>query len=56
MKLFNIKEGYNNGAVVPHSVQNVWEYRLNGLKNCKELFPYFDKYCLRTKKKESYLK
>jgi Cytochrome C and Quinol oxidase polypeptide I/LAGLIDADG endonuclease len=44
------------GSVVKHSVENVWEIRVNGINNCKGLFPYFDKYSLITKKKESYLK
>ena len=44
------------GSVVPHSVKNVWEIRVNGIKSCKSLFPYFNKYPLNTKKKESYLK
>ena len=43
------------GSVVPHSVGKVWEIRINGVKNCKGLFHYFDKYPLITKK-ESYLK
>ena len=49
--LFSVKD-----SVVPHSVYNVWEIRINGVKNCKGLFPYFDEYILITKKKESYLK
>lgn len=56
MKLFNKKEGINIGSVVPHSAFDIWEYRINGLKNCKEIFPYFNKYHLRSKKKESYYK
>ena len=44
------------GSVVPHSVNNVWELRVNGVKNCKGLFNYFDEYELITKKKDSYLK
>jgi len=56
MKLFNKKEGVSIGSVVPHSAFDVWEYRINGLKNCKEIFPYFDKYGLKSKKKESYYK
>jgi hypothetical protein len=56
MRLFETKERLKIGSVVPHSVSNVWEYRVNGLKNCKELFPYFDKYNLKSKKRESYLK
>jgi len=43
-------------AVVPHSVKNVWEIRINGVKNCKLLYNYFDFFRLKTKKYESYLK
>ena len=51
VKLFTKKEGINIGSVVPHSVYDVWEYRINELNNCKEIIPYFDKYDLKTKKK-----
>ena len=44
------------GSVEPHTVEKIWEIRINGVKNCKSLFHYFDKYPLMTKKKESYLK
>lgn len=44
------------GSVEPHSVSNVWEIRINGIKNCKGLFTYFDEYKLKTKKIDSYLK
>lgn len=44
------------GSVVPHSVNNVWELRVNGVKNCKGLFNYFNEYELITKKKDSFLK
>ncbi len=44
------------GSVVPHSVNNVWEIRINGVKNCKGLFAYFDEYNLITKKLDSYSK
>lgn len=44
------------GSITPHSAENVWELRINGLKNCKGLFIYFDNYNLVSKKKESYLK
>lgn len=50
------KEYLAKGSVVPHSVSNVWELRVNGVKNCKGLFTYFDEYNLITKKKDSYLK
>lgn len=46
----------NIGSVVPHSVTNVWELRINGVKNCKLLLSYFDKYNLQSKKKISYFK
>ena len=45
-----------SGKVEPHSVNNVWEIRVNGVKNCKGLFTYFDDFPLITKKKDSYLK
>lgn len=50
------KELITEGSVVPHHADNVWELRINGLKNCKGLFTYFDHYSLITKKKDSYLK
>ena len=46
----------NLTSVYPHSVKNVYELRINGIKNINCLFPYFDKYSLKTKKKESYEK
>ena len=42
------------GKVSPHYVKNVYEYRVTGLKNCKLIIPYFDKYSLYTKKSISY--
>ena len=30
------------GSVVSHHADNVWELRINGLKNCKGLFIYFE--------------
>ena len=53
-KLFKIYSV--NSSVVPHSVENIWELRTNGIKNCKGLFNYFDKFNLITIKKDSYLK
>ena len=44
------------GSVVSHHADNVWELRINGLKNCKGLFIYFENYNLISKKKDSYLK
>jgi len=45
-----------DGSVVSHHEDNVWELRINGLKNCKGLFVYFDNYNLMSKKKNSYFK
>lgn len=49
MKIF--ENNLAKGSVVPHSVNNVWELRINGIKNCKGLFSYFDQFNLITKKK-----
>lgn len=55
--LVNILNKYSvEGSVVAHHADNVWELRVNGLKNCKGLFVYFDNYNLMSKKKYSYLK
>ena len=43
-------------AVVPHTVENVWEIRINGVKNCKLIYKYFDQFTLKTNKYQSYLK
>lgn len=43
-------------AVVPHSAESVWEIRVNGVKNCKLLYDYFDNHNLRTVKYKSYIK
>ena len=53
LSIFNIYSV--GGSVVPHSVNNVWELRVNGVKNCKGLFTYFDEYNLITKKRDSYI-
>lgn len=37
-----------------HAIDNVNEYRIGGLHNCKNVFPYFDNYPLITKKSASY--
>jgi len=42
------------GKVSSHYVKYVYEYRVNGVENCKLIFPYFDKYTLYTKKNLSY--
>lgn len=45
-----------SGSVVPHSGNNVWELRINGVKNCRNLFHYFDSHRLRTIKYHSYIR
>ena len=45
-----------NGSVQPHSISNVWELRVTGVKNCKSIFKYFDNYTLKTIKLNSYIK
>lgn len=56
--LLDILNLYNTtkpiGTIEPHSISNVWEIRINGVKNCKILLPYFSKYSLQTKKKIAY--
>jgi hypothetical protein len=54
LSIFNIYSV--KGSVEPHSINNVWEIRVNGVHNCKGLFPYFDEFPLITKKQDSYLK
>jgi hypothetical protein len=46
------------GSVEPHSLRadKTWEIRVNGLKNCKGLFFYFDKFPFITKNQISYNK
>ena len=41
---------------MPHSVSDVFELRINGVKNCEYIFAYFDEYKLITLKSESYEK
>jgi len=45
---------FKGGILSKHSVENVYEFRIGGVKNCKNVFPYFDKYNLYTKKSISY--
>lgn len=46
------------GDVYKHSnpISDVYELRVNGVKNCKSLIPYFNHFKLKTKKVESYNK
>jgi len=45
---------FKNGIVSKHSQENTYEFRLGGVNNCKDVFSYFDKYTLYTKKSLSY--
>jgi hypothetical protein len=45
---------FKAGKVSNHFVKNVYEYRITGVKACPNIFPYFDKYTLLTKKFLSY--
>lgn len=45
---------FKNGIVSRHSEENTYEFRLGGVNNCKNVFSYFDKYTLYTKKSLSY--
>lgn len=56
LKEFNNNSKLNKsiGSIVPHSINSVWELRINGLKNCKEILNYFNKFKLRSKKFNSY--
>ena len=45
-----------SGAVVNHSAETVLEVRVNGVKNCTNLFKYFDEYTLKSNKANSYRK
>lgn len=56
LNLFNKNSNINKslGSIVPHSKNNNWELRINGLSNIKYIFNYFDLFKLKTIKKESY--
>lgn len=45
---------FKNGIISRHSEDNTYEFRLGGVNNCKNVFSYFDKYTLYTKKYLSY--
>jgi LAGLIDADG endonuclease len=54
-KIFDtLCELFKGGKVSSHYVENVYEYRICGIKNCENIFPYFDEYTLYTKKRLSY--
>lgn len=45
-----------NGLLTPHSINTIFEIRVNGIKNCLNLFTYFDNFTLKTNKLYSYNK
>lgn len=49
MNLFS--QNLVKGSVLHRVDPNIWDFRLSGSKNCQGLFPYFDNYSLKTKKK-----
>ena len=46
---------FEGGIVSSHYVKDVYEYRIAGVKACANIFNYFDKYTLLTKKSISYI-
>lgn len=60
LEFINKLFGDKVGAVYPHHESknnfNIWELRINGVKNCEKLFEYFDKFTLNSKKRLSYMK
>jgi hypothetical protein len=46
---------FQGGIVYSHHVKDVYEYRIAGVKACPNVFPYFNKYTLLTKKSISYI-
>lgn len=45
---------FKGGSVSSHSVNDVYEYRIGGLKNSRNIFSYYDTHQLYTKKLRSY--
>ena len=45
---------FKAGIVSNHFVKDVYEYHIAGIKACPNIFPYFDKYSLLSKKSLSY--
>jgi hypothetical protein len=60
LEFINKLFGDKVGRIYPHHESknnfNIWELRINGVKNCEKLFEYFDKFTLKSKKRLSYLK
>ena len=36
------------GIVSKHSADNIYEYRIGGVQNCQNIFPYFDNHTLKS--------
>lgn len=45
---------FGTGTIEPHSQKNNFSYVVSGMKNCLKIYPYFEKYPLKTKKAESF--
>jgi hypothetical protein len=43
------------GTIVPHYHKDNFSFIINGSKNCLSIYSYFDTFCLRTKKYNSYI-
>ena len=58
LAFFNEKGGCTVGSIEKHSntVANVYELRINGLSNCKNVIEYFDAHPLISKKLQSFIK
>lgn len=52
--LWNNESRKTIGSVVPHYINNVWEVRINGLKNCQYILLYFREFKLKTTKSKSF--
>lgn len=55
-KLFGSKIGAVHSHHESKNNFNIWELRINGVKNCEKILEYFDKFTLNTKKRLSYIK
>lgn len=47
---------FPKGKIYNHSVPDVYDFILNGIKPCSQIFFYIEKYPLKTKKSRSYFK
>jgi len=45
---------FNSGTLEAHSIKSNFSYILSGVKACYNIYTYFDKYTLKTKKLQSY--